>query len=255
METAALACLAFLAAAPMTAPSAPASQEPAAQPGWGYQGSQRAGGSPGYGYGASGQTPHRVTGADPAMSYDTPPGVGYNTGGGELSRRASQQAAVAGEHHIHMAGPTAAQAVGAGGGPPITQGEQPGYVQAKFVTPYGNSVVMHHYGPGYPPPMGTPGTGPNDGNATGYNAYTSSVAGDPGLVNWGLTPAYTAEEIRNGVWFGPGGNGTVAGNPDMVNWGLVPAATRAEWGNGIWFSNASSDSSGNPVPYVGTFND
>jgi hypothetical protein len=74
------------------------------------------------------------------------------------------------------------------------------------------------------------------------------------LVNWGLTPAYTAEEIGNGAWFGPAGSGTVAGNPGMVNWGLIPGQEREQWGNGIWFSGASSGT-GNPVPYVGSFND
>lgn len=254
MDTAASASLAAFVTVASALAAAPIAQEPAHGAGYGYGASARpqSGGGAGYGYGAAGQTPHRVTGGQPSDRYDTPPGVGYNTGGGEMSRRQSEQAALSPEYHMHLAGPTAAAAVGSGGGPPITEGEQPGYVQAKFVTPYGNAVVMHHYGPGYPPPMGTPGVGPNDGNGA---SSTATVAGDPDLVNWGLTPAYTAEEIRNGAWFGPGGSGTVAGNPDMVNWGLIPAPTRAEWGNGIWFSNASSDSSGNPVPYVGTFND
>ena len=120
---------------------------------------------------------------------------------------------------MHMVGPTAAQGVGSGGGPPIQQGgEVPGYVQAKFVTPYGNSTVMHHYGPGYPPPIGTTGD-PNDGNASGMSA-SGSVAGNAGMVNWGLTPAYTREELGNGVWFGGAAAGTAS-----------------------------------PVPYVGSFND
>ena len=40
----------------------------------------------------------------------------------------------------------------------------------------------------------------------------------------------------------------------MVNWGMTPAWTREEMGNGAWFGSASSGS-GSPVPYVGTFND
>jgi hypothetical protein len=40
----------------------------------------------------------------------------------------------------------------------------------------------------------------------------------------------------------------------MVNWGLIPGQEREQWGNGIWFSGASSGT-GNPVPYVGSFND
>jgi hypothetical protein len=118
-----------------------------------------------------------------------------------------------------MAGPTAEQAVGSGGGPPIEGGEQPGYVQAKFVTPYGNATVTHHYGPGYPPPIGTTGD-PNDGNASSINA-SGSVAGNPGLVNWGTTPAWTREEM----------------------------------GNGVWFAGAGGQASSSPVPWVGSFND
>jgi hypothetical protein len=180
-------------------------------------------GQSGYGYGAqSGQVGYgsgQSGGSNPAGTVNgMPPGVGYNNPGGELSRQALQQAALAPEYHLHMAGPTAADAVGSGGGPAVADGPQPGYVQAKFVTPYGNATVMHHYGPGYPPPIGM--AGPNDGNAA------SLVA-----------------------------NGTVAGNPGMVNWGLTPAWTREEIGNGAWFGGASGVASGNPVPYVGSFND
>jgi hypothetical protein len=183
----------------------------------------------GYGYGGGqagpgGRIGGKVDDGDQAGGRTIngmPPGVGYNTGGGEISRQALQQAALAPEYHMHMNGPTATDAVGSGGGPPIPPGgDQPGYVQAKFVTPYGNASVMHHYGPGYPPPIGTAAAGPNDGNT------------------WGGTIA----------------NGTVAGNPGMVNWGMTPAWTREEMGNGAWFGSASSGS-GSPVPYVGTFND
>ena len=234
----------FLASAALAAAAAPL-QDPQQSGGYGYGGGNL--GAARVGSGANNAMPGAPT--------DTPPGVGYNVQGGEMSRQTSQKAALASDYHIHFAGATAADAAGAGGGPPLGQGEtQPGYVQAKFVHPYGNAVVSHHYGPGYPPPLGTPGTGPNDGNGAGLNAYSSAVAGDPGLVNWGLTPAYTAEEIGNGAWFGPGGSGTVAGNPGMVNWGLIPGQEREQWGNGIWFSGAGSGT-GNPVPYVGSFND
>ena len=79
-------------------------------------------------------------------------------------------------------------------------------------------LFRSHYGPGYPPPIGTTGD-PNDGNASGMSA-SGSVAGNSGLVNWGLTPAYTREELGNGVWFGGAAAGTAS-----------------------------------PVPYVGSFND
>ena len=128
--------------------------------------------SGGYGYGGGNVGASRVgAGASDAMQgvpTDTPPGVGYNVQGGEMSRSASRQAALSSDYHIHFSGATASDAAGAGGGPPLAQGDaQPGYVQAKFVHPYGNAVVSHHYGPGYPPPLGTPGTGPNDGNSAG----------------------------------------------------------------------------------------
>jgi hypothetical protein len=185
--------------------------------------------SGGYGYGGGQAGPGgRISGKaeqGPAGGEETingmPPGVGYNTGGGEISRQALQQAAIAPEYHMHMNGPTAADAVGSGGGPPIPPGgDQPGYVQAKFVTPYGNASVMHHYGPGYPPPIGTPGAGANDGNTWGGTINNGTVAGNPGMVNWGMTPAWTREEVGNGAWFGGASGGT-----------------------------------GNPVPYVGSFND
>lgn len=148
-----------------------------------------------------------------------PPGVGYNNSGGELSRADLQAQAIAPEYHLHMAGPTAADAVGSGGGPALAaDSPAPGYVQAKFVHPYGNAVVTHHYGPGYPPPLGQ-GGGPNDGNAAGLIA-----------------------------------NGTVAGNPDLVNWGMTPAWDAEEIGNGAWFGSAGSNSS-SPMPYIGGFND
>ena len=178
----------------------------AQNPGYGYSGSQQ-----GVGYGA--QQP-----SGGGIGSDLPPGVGYNNPGGELSRADLERQALAPAYHIHAVGTTAAQAVGTGGGPPIQDGEQPGYVQAKFVTPYGNATVMHHYGPGYPPPIGMPG------GATGGGGLS-------------------------------GGAGTVAGNPNMVNWGMTPAWTREELGNGVWFSGASGVSSGNPVPYVGSFSD
>jgi hypothetical protein len=148
-----------------------------------------------------------------------PRGVGYNQQGGEMSRKAAEDAALSPEFHMHMVGPNAANAVGSGGGPAIPQGEEnPGYVQAKFVTPYGNATVMHHYGPGYPPPLGSFG-GSSGGNAGGGG-------GAP--------------------------NGTVAGNRDLVNWGLTPAWDREEMGNGAWFGNPSGNS---PMPYIGGFND
>jgi len=178
----------------------------AQNPGYGYSGGQQ-----GVGYGAQ-QPPGGGIGGD------LPPGVGYNNPGGELSRADLERQALAPAYHVHAVGTTAAQAVGSGGGPPIQDGEQPGYVQAKFVTPYGNATVMHHYGPGYPPPIGMPG------GATGGGGLS-------------------------------GGAGTVAGNPNMVNWGMTPAWTREELGNGVWFSGASGVSSGNPVPYVGSFSD
>jgi hypothetical protein len=185
--------------------------------------------SGGYGYGGGQAGPGgRIGGKaegggqeDGRTINGMPPGVGYNNSGGEISRQALQQAAIAPEYHMHMSGPTAADAVGSGGGPPISAGgEQPGYVQAKFVTPYGNATVMHHYGPGYPPPIGTPSAGPNDGNSWGGVIANGTVAGNPGMVNWGMTPAWTREEIGNGAWFGGAAGG-----------------------------------SGSPVPYVGSFND
>lgn len=178
--------------------------------GYGYGGSQQ-----GVGYGGAQSTQQSGAGT----GSDLPPGVGYNNPGGELSRADLERQAVAPEMHVHVVGSTAASAVGVGGGPPIDQGgEQPGYVQAKFVTPFGNATVSHHYGPGYPPPIGEPG----------------GATGGGGLG---------------------GTSGTVAGNPGLVNWGAVPAYTREELGNGVWFAGASGVSGGNPVPYVGSFND
>lgn len=177
--------------------------------------------SGGYGYGAGQQQSVGYGGAQQSQSGggDLPPGVGYNNPGGELSRADLEQQAVAPEMHVHMVGSTAAGAVGVGGGPPIDQGgQQPGYVQAKFVTPYGNATVSHHYGPGYPPPLGQPGGGTGGG---GLGGTSGNVAGNPGLVNWGTIPAYTREEL----------------------------------GNGVWFAGASGVSGGNAVPYVGSFND
>ncbi len=176
------------------------------------------GGSPqssGYGYGGGGSG-GGSGGGNGGQPGAVPPGVGYNNPGGEVSRQDAENAALSSEYQMHMVGPTAAQGVGSGGGPPISDGRTPGYVQAKFVTPYGNSVVMHHYGPGYPPPMGT-GGGPNDGNGGG------------------------------GV-----SNGTVAGNPGLVNWGTMSAWDREELGNGAWVGTPSSS---NPMPYIGGFND
>jgi len=193
------------------------SAAPAAQQGVGYGGG---GGGIGYGGGApaqgapAGQQPQPDRGAGYGID-SVPKGVGYNQQAGAMSAQAMQTAALAPEYHLHMVGPTAAQAVGSGGGPPITDGRTPGYVQAKYVTPTGNAVVMHHYGPGYPPPLGQ--GGPNDGNAGSFIA-----------------------------------NGTVAGNPDMVNWGLMPAYDREELGNGAWIGTPQGNS---PMPYIGGFND
>ncbi len=210
-----IASAAALMAAAALAPAAPQ------QAGYGYGGgapgtnaipqNDNAQGAPDQGSSSIGYGQQSVNGL--------PPGVGYNNAGGELSRADLEQQATAPEYHLHMAGPTASDAVGSGGGPALTQGSPaPGYVQAKFVHPYGNAVVTHHYGPGYPPPMGT-GGGPNDGNGAGLIA-NGTVAGNPGLVNWGMTPAWDAEEIGNGAWFGSAG------------------------------SNSSS-----PMPYIGGFND
>lgn len=154
----------------------------------------------GFGYGGANGRP---AGQQADTMAGSPPGVGYNQGGGEVSAQASEAAALTGEFHVHMVGTTAAQAVGSGGGPAITNGRNPGYVQAKYVTPTGNAVTMHHYGPGYPPPLGQ--GGPNDGNPG--MASTGTVAGNPGLVNWGLMPAWDREELGNGAWVGnPTGN-------------------------------------------------
>ena len=169
----------------------------------GQQGQQGQPGQPGQpgqgaGYGGSGVTGETRNGV--------PWGVGYNHAGGEVSRTDSENAALAPEYHMNMVGPTAAAAVGSGGGPPIQNGETPGYVQAKFVTPYGNNVVMHHYGPGYPPPLGQAG-GSSGGNGGGGGMSNGTVAGNRDMVNWGLTPSYYAEEMGNGAWFGsPSGN-------------------------------------------------
>jgi transcription initiation factor TFIID subunit TAF12 len=163
----------------------------------------------GAGYSGSGTTGETRNGV--------PWGVGYNHAGGEVSRTDSENAALAPEYHMNVVGTTATMAVGSGGGPPIQNGETPGYVQAKFVTPYGNNVVMHHYGPGYPPPMGQPG-GSSGGNAAGGGIANGTVAGNRDLVNWGLTPSYYAEEMGNGAWFG-------------------------------------SPSGSSPMPYIGGFND
>jgi hypothetical protein len=212
MRMLAFPVVALALSAPLSVSAAPAPQQSSGY-GYGGGGTSRPQGQQqpqqqGYGYGSSGQTVNGV-----------PPGVGYNNQGGEMSRQASERAALAPEYNMHMVGPTAAQGVGSGGGPQIAQGGQmPGYVQAKFVTPYGNAAVIHHYGPGYPPPIGS-GGGPNDGNASGMGA-----------------------------------SGSVAGNPDMVNWGLTPAQTREELGNGVWFGGAAAGTA-SPVPYVGSFND
>ena len=164
------------------------------QQGQGQQGQQ----GQGAGYSGSGVTGETRNGV--------PWGVGYNHAGGEVSRTDSENAALAPEYHMNMVGPTAAMAVGSGGGPPIQNGEAPGYVQAKFVTPYGNNVVMHHYGPGYPPPLGQAG-GSSGGNGGGGGMSNGTVAGNRDMVNWGLTPSYYAEEMGNGAWFGsPSGN-------------------------------------------------
>ncbi|MFM1936523.1 MAG: hypothetical protein RI990_1482 [Planctomycetota bacterium] len=205
--------LGFTAAIAVAAGSVTAAQQAGGGFGYGGPGGQpqspaQSGG--GIGYGGSGGGDGSINGV--------PPGVGYNTAGGELSRADLEQQALAPEYHFHMAGPTSADAVGAGGGPPLAPGvAAPGYVQAKFVHPYGNAMVAHHYGPGYPPPIGEGGNFANGG----------------GLV----------------------ANGTVAGNPDLVNWGLTPAWTREEIGNGAWFGSAGSMPSSSPVPYVGSFND
>jgi hypothetical protein len=179
------------------------------QSGGGGYGYNSGGGQQGAGYSGSGTTGETRNGV--------PWGVGYNHAGGEVSRTDSENAALAPEYHMNVIGTTATMAVGSGGGPPIQNGETPGYVQAKFVTPYGNNVVMHHYGPGYPPPMGQPG-GSSGGNAAGGGIANGTVAGNRDLVNWGLTPSYYAEEMGNGAWFG-------------------------------------SPSGSSPMPYIGGFND
>lgn len=182
------------------------------QQGVGYGG----GGGSGIGYGgANGSAQGAPAAGSDGSVGGVPQGVGYNQQGGIMSGQAMEQAALAPEYNLHMVGPTAKDAVGSGGGPPITDGRTPGYVQAKYVTPSGNSVVMHHYGPGYPPPLGQ--GGPNDGNGGSFIA-----------------------------------NGTVAGNPGMVNWGIMPAWDREELGNGAWIGSPQSNS---PMPYVGGFND
>jgi len=202
----------------VVAASATTAQQSGGGFGYGGAGGQPAapgqsGGGFGYGGAAGG-----AAGGDDGSINGVPRGVGYNTAGGELSRADLEQQALAPEYHFHMAGPTSADAVGAGGGPPLAAGAAaPGYVQAKFVHPYGNAMVAHHYGPGYPPPIGQGGNFANGG----------------GLI----------------------ANGTVAGNPDLVNWGLTPAWTREEIGNGAWFGSAGSMPSSSPVPYVGSFND
>lgn len=172
------------------------------------------GGGVGYG-GASGSAQGAPAGAGDGSVGGVPQGVGYNQQAGIMSGQSMEQAALAPEYHLHMVGPTAKDAVGSGGGPPITDGRTPGYVQAKYVTPSGNAVVMHHYGPGFPPPLGQ--GDPNDGNGGSFIA-----------------------------------NGTVAGNRDMVNWGLMPAWDREEMGNGAWIGSPQSNS---PMPYIGGFND
>jgi hypothetical protein len=144
-------------------------------------------------------------------------GYGYSQAG-EMSAEASMAAAAAPAWHFHMAGTTAAQAVGSGGGPAIPEGQpKPGYVQAKFVMPTGASFTAHHYARGMPPPLGQ--GGPNDGNPANSNYIANgTVAGNPGLVGWGQTPAYEAEEAGN--WAGLG-----------------------------------QQASANPLPYIGGFND
>lgn len=144
-------------------------------------------------------------------------GGGFSQGG-EMSAAASQAAAAAPSWHFHMSGTTAAQAVGSGGGPPADPSKPaPGYVQAKYVMPTGVSFAAHHYATGMPPPLGM--GGPNDGNAANANYIANgTVAGNPGLVNWGLTPAWDREELGNGAWLGQQG-------------------------------------SANPMPYIGGFND
>lgn len=137
---------------------------------------------------------------------------------GEMSAAASEAAAAAPQWHFHMTGTTAAQAVGSGGGPPADPNRPaPGYVQAKYVMPTGVAFTAHHYARGMPPPLGM--GGPNDGNAANANYIANgTVAGNPGLVNWGLTPAWDREELGNGAWLGQQG-------------------------------------SANPMPYIGGFND
>lgn len=145
-------------------------------------------------------------------------GGGFSQGGGEMSAADSRAAAAAPSWHFHMSGTTAAQAVGSGGGPPADPNRPaPGYVQAKYVMPTGASFTAHHYATGMPPPLGM--GGPNDGNAANANYIANgTVAGNPGLVNWGLTPAWDREELGNGAWLGQQG-------------------------------------SANPMPYIGGFND
>ncbi len=167
-----------------------------------------------YGYGSQGGS---QSGAQGGYSQSGQVHGGY-TQGGEMSAAASEAAALAPAYHIHVAGTTAAQAVGSGGGPPIAAGSpQPGYVQAKYVMPTGSSAVFHHYGNGMPPPLGE--GGPNDGNPANSN--------------------YIA-------------NGTVAGNPGLVNWGTLPAYEREEAGKWAGLGNQAS---ANPLPYIGGFND
>ena len=73
--------------------------------------------SGGYGYGSGNVGASRVgAGASDAMGgmpTDTPPGVGYNVQGGEMSRASSQKAALASDYHVHFSGATASDAAGA----------------------------------------------------------------------------------------------------------------------------------------------
>lgn len=155
-------------------------------------------------------------GAQPGYSQSGQTHGGY-TQGGMLSAQASEQAALAPAYHFHMTGTTAGQAAGIGGAPPPEPGRQPGYVQAKYVMPSGASMSFHHYASGMPPPLGQ--GGPNDGNPANSN--------------------YIA-------------NGTVAGNPGLVNWGTLPAYEREEAGN---WAGLGQQASPNPLPYIGGFND
>ena len=129
MTPAACSAFALLMTTLGAAPAVPAATALPQNAGYGgggqMQGGQAQGGQAqgsGYGYGQSSQGAGYGNSQGGGVQGDgsvngVPRGVGYNQQGGEMSRTAAENAALAPEFHMHMVGPSATNAVGSGGGP------------------------------------------------------------------------------------------------------------------------------------------